>query len=175
MTVPAGDPLTPSGDDGPGQPAVLPPRQPEQPEQPEQPRPDRSGFPARPAPFTLLAAFAAWLVPGLGHVLSGEPKRGSAFFALVAATFCIGLALGGRLPVAVAGRPLTWIASAASRGAGLLDAGSRLLGLGTPSDEELSRASDAEYGDAYLQAAAAMNLLLVVDLVARPRLPGGRA
>ena len=124
----------------------------------------------RPARRSALAAVAALVLPGLGHALVGERRKGVAFFAIVATTFGTGLLLGGRLAVADVSRPWTLVAAAAARGAGLLDAGARLLGLGLGPDRGTPPSAPArEYGDAYLQSAAAMNLLLVVDLVARPR------
>ena len=119
---------------------------------------------------TALAALLALALPGLGHAFAGERRKGLAFFAIVAVTFGTGLLLGGRLPVADASRPWTVVAAAAARGAGLLDAGARLLGAGRGPDRDPPPSAPArEYGDAYLQSAAAMNLLLVVDVVARPR------
>lgn len=122
-----------------------------------------------PAVRAASAALLSLALPGLGHAVAGERAKGAAFFLLVSATFGIGLWLGGRLPVGVPGRPLTWIAEAGSRGAGLLDFVSRRAGLGRGD----ASSAVADFGDAYLQSAAAMNLLLVVNLLGRPRTAGG--
>src|SRR3990172_5622335 len=42
-----------------------------------------------------LAAFLAWLLPGLGHVYQGRTAKGVLFFVCIIGTFLYGLYLGG--------------------------------------------------------------------------------
>lgn len=42
-----------------------------------------------------LAAFLAWLVPGLGHIYQGRTGKGILFFVCVVGTFFYGLYIGG--------------------------------------------------------------------------------
>lgn len=42
-----------------------------------------------------LAAFLAWLVPGLGHMYQGRTGKGVLFFACIVGTFYYGLYIGG--------------------------------------------------------------------------------
>ncbi len=42
-----------------------------------------------------LAAFLAWLVPGLGHWYQGRKAKSILFFVCIMGTFCYGLYLGG--------------------------------------------------------------------------------
>lgn len=52
--------------------------------------------PARPKPvWNLPAAVAAWLVPGLGHILSGHTRRGSVLLVCIGGLWVAGLLVGG--------------------------------------------------------------------------------
>lgn len=42
-----------------------------------------------------LAAFLAWLIPGLGHLYQGRTAKGVLFFVCIMSTFIYGLYLGG--------------------------------------------------------------------------------
>ena len=52
-----------------------------------------------------VAFFAAWLVPGAGHVLLGRWKKGLFFFALLGATYVFGMWIAGFHPVAFDDNP----------------------------------------------------------------------
>ena len=43
----------------------------------------------------VLAAFLAWLVPGLGHLYQGRTAKGILFFVCIMSTFAYGVYLGG--------------------------------------------------------------------------------
>ena len=42
-----------------------------------------------------LAAFLAWLVPGLGHIYQGRTGKGVLFFVCIVGTFFYGMYIGG--------------------------------------------------------------------------------
>jgi hypothetical protein len=52
-----------------------------------------------------VAFFAAWLVPGAGHVLLGKWKKGLFFFALLGATYVFGMWIAGFRPVSFDDNP----------------------------------------------------------------------
>lgn len=55
-----------------------------------------------------LAAFLAWLVPGLGHFYQGRRGKGALFFVCIVGTFVYGMWLGGgRVVYASVPSPLT--------------------------------------------------------------------
>jgi hypothetical protein len=122
-----------------------------------------SGRPAPGARTFLAAALAALVLPGLGHAAIGERRRGAGFFCVVALAFGAGIGLGGRLPWPRWDEPIALIATATAASNALLFAGARTagLGLGDPGS------ATYEFGNGFLLTAGTMNLLLVVDLVAR--------
>jgi hypothetical protein len=111
-----------------------------------------------PAPWGLLAA--AWLVPGLGHLILGRRVRAAVFAAVIVACWATGLVLHGELAVPRAGAPFSYLASFACLGQGILYIGGRLLhlGLGDPMSAGFG------YGNTFLVTAGLMNLLTVLDV-----------
>lgn len=113
---------------------------------------------------TLVAAF---LVPGLGHVLLGRVPRGIAFLVVVLASAGTGLALEGNLYRVLPGQPLTVLATLGSMGMGLPYFVLRwVVGY-----QGSVTAAGYEYGTAFLLTAGLMNLLLLLDVwdIARGR------
>lgn len=114
-----------------------------------------------------LKLVAAWLVPGLGHLLLGRRARAALFAGLVVAAVVIGVQLDGKLCWFTAGEPLTNLCTLAT------------MGMGVPffvlhyqlgyTGQVLARGY--EYGFAFLLTAGLMNLLLVIDVwdIARGR------
>jgi hypothetical protein len=132
---------------------------------------------------TLLAIGAAWLLPGLGHVVLGRVGRGVLFGVLLLASFGVGLAHDGRLALRDPRQPfLTSLQVVANLGVGPADAMARLAvygelaySMGSPAHGGIeSRASRifrdrtksalSIYGTAYLWTAGLMNLLLLFDV-----------
>ena len=107
-----------------------------------------------------LAAFLAWLIPGLGHYYVGKRKSAVAFAVIVALTFLAGISFQGRLYTIEEGQPLTILATFAVFGAGLLNLAARLFVENTGG---MILSVTYEYGCAYLLTAGLMNLLLVLD------------
>ncbi len=101
----------------------------------------------------------AWLVPGLGHALLGRRLRAAVFFAVVVAGFLLGIVFDGELVTPHPGDPLSYLATIASVGNGLLFFVARAVGLG----QGVVTAAAYEFGNTFLLTAGMMNLLLVLD------------
>jgi hypothetical protein len=104
-----------------------------------------------------LAAGAAWLVPGLGHLLLGRRARALLFAVLVFGALAIGVALRGPL-MFFEGGVIGKLVTLASMGVGLPYF---VLRLGDYQGDVL--AIGFEYGKAFVATAGLMNLLLVLD------------
>jgi hypothetical protein len=107
----------------------------------------------------LVACAAAWLVPGLGHIVLKRWQRGLLFFVLVMVSILVGCNLEGNLYRVVPNEPLSLLATLGSLGMGIpyfvlrygLDYAGNIVGAGY------------EYGTAFLLTAGLMNWLLVLD------------
>jgi hypothetical protein len=123
--------------------------------------PEAAPVPAAPRPRVnpYVAVIAAWLVPGLGHLLLGRTRRALLFFVLVIASAIIGCQLQGNLYQVIAGQPLTWLATAGTMGMGIPYFLLRYL-IGYQGEVV---AAGYEYGTAFILTAGLMNLLLVLD------------
>ncbi len=113
---------------------------------------------ARSAPLGLLAA--AWLVPGLGHLLLGKRKRALVFAGVILAAFVTGLLLDGELALPQHGNPFSWLKAFASIGPGLPFLIARLAGFGHGDPT----AAGFAFGDTFLYTAGLMNWLVVLDV-----------
>jgi hypothetical protein len=102
----------------------------------------------------------AWAVPGLGHALLQRRLRAAVFAVVILVAFVIGLLLEGQLFVPTTGDPLSYLASVACLGNGVLFFIAKLAGLG----QGLVTAASYEYGNTFLLTAGMMNLLLVLDV-----------
>jgi uncharacterized protein DUF6677 len=102
----------------------------------------------------------AWIFPGLGHYYLGRQRRALLYAAVVTLTFLFGISFHGRLYSPEPGAPLTYLATFAVFGSGLLNVVARLL-LENPRGSIL--AVTYEYGCAFLLTAGLMNLLLMLD------------
>jgi hypothetical protein len=134
-------------------------------------------------PRTLLALVAAWVFPGLGHVLLGRVRRGLLFATILLGCYGLGLAHDGRLALRDERQPfLSTLQVVANGGIGPADFVARLYVYGTliysmPKGiqsgvenehsevfRERTRSALAIYGTAYLWTAGLMNLLLLFDV-----------
>jgi len=131
---------------------------------------------------TAVAIGAAWLLPGLGHLLLGRVRRGLLFGAIVWSCFALGLAHDGRLALRDPRQPfLTGLQVVANLGVGPADVVARAAiyggvaysmqaGRTDPVDRcveifrERARSGVSIYGTAYLWTAGLMNLLLLFDV-----------
>jgi len=48
-----------------------------------------------PAVWNFPAAVAAWLIPGMGHILAGHAKRGTILLVCIGGLYLVGLLVGG--------------------------------------------------------------------------------
>lgn len=110
-------------------------------------------------PDTILLFLLAFLIPGTGHALLGQLRKGLSFFAIIGLMFVTGIMLDGRLYEIDFGRPLSVIATLASQGSGLLDLAARFIGW---TGDGYSRTY--EYGTAFILTSGIMNLLLLFDV-----------
>jgi hypothetical protein len=134
-------------------------------------------------PRVIAAVGAAWILPGLGHLLLGRARRGALFAVLILGSFGLGLAHDGRLALRDPRQPfLTTLQVVANLGVGPADLLARLWIYGGPALElpapirtraderrsetfrERTRSGLSIYGTAYLWTAGIMNLLLLFDV-----------
>jgi len=123
-------------------------------------------------PRTLLAVAAAWVFPGLGHVVLGRFRRGLLFAAIVLGGYVLGLTHQGRMALRDERQPfLSTLQVVANVGIGPTDLVARLKGIRGGIDNDHSRtfrdrarSSLSIYGTAYLWTAGLMNLLLLFDV-----------
>ena len=106
----------------------------------------------------LLIALAAWLVPGAGHLWTGQRFKGLVFLVALPAMFATGLALKGRLFPFEFQQPLVALAAIADVGIGLPYFLARALPL-VPD----VLAVTYEYGNTFIIVAGLLNLLVACD------------
>ena len=111
---------------------------------------------------------AAWLVPGLGHVLQGKWVRALLLGGAVWACFLAGFAMGGHL-FAFSGFDqgssslLQVPPMIGNLGTGLLYIGCWFLGIGFTSGPHLAALPTYEYGWTFLIVAGLLNYLSMLD------------
>jgi hypothetical protein len=149
------------------------------------PRPQNGAPDAESIDTRRLAATvgAAWLIPGLGHLLLGRTGRGLLYGCLVWVSFGLGLAHDGRLALRDPRQPvLSALQVIANLGVGPADAVARTVVYGSPVYQfrgvpdwrspdriervfrDRARSGVSIYGTAYLWTAGLMNLLLLFDV-----------
>ncbi|MEL7060331.1 MAG: DUF6677 family protein [Acidobacteriota bacterium] len=114
---------------------------------------------ALPLANPFLAAFLAWIIPGLGHGFLGRWRRAVLFFALVLASIAVGHQLDGQLPNRLGGPLLGTLGTLGSLGAGAVYL-LLVFGMGYAGEPT---AAGFDYGRAFLVTGGLMNLLLVLD------------
>lgn len=113
----------------------------------------------RPSLPPALVVTLAWLIPGLGHLLLGRKQRAAVFALVVVMSFVVGILCQGELLLPKADDPLSYFATVASLGNGVLFFITKFLGFG----DGVPTAVTYEYGNAFLLTAGVMNLLLMLD------------
>lgn len=119
-----------------------------------------------------IAGLLAWLVPGAGHFYLGERGRGLVYLATITVTFWSGVAIGGvRGTVDPQQRQLWFIAQAGT--AGNAAAAVTLNRMTTPTPSRKGQKppkgdwASVEVGVHYTGVAGLLNLLVILDAIAR--------
>jgi hypothetical protein len=111
--------------------------------------------------LALFAAVAAWLVPGLGHLLLGRWGRALVFFAAVGGLVVTGYWLRGNVFPPHSGDSFGTLGFLADAGTGAFYYFSRLFETAGP---DVSRAA-GDYGTRFIAAAGVVNVLAVLDVI----------
>ncbi|HTZ72697.1 MAG TPA: DUF6677 family protein [Candidatus Aquilonibacter sp.] len=122
--------------------------------------------PVQPAPAeassqspATLFALAAWIVPGLGHLLLGRWAKAGTFFACVVGLLICGCAMRGEVLVPGTDGPFGTLGFLADLGCGTLYFLARAL---EAAGSDLSRAA-GDYGTRLIAAAGIVNVLAMLD------------
>jgi hypothetical protein len=113
------------------------------------------------ATLALFAALAAWLVPGVGHLLLGRWGRALVFFCAVSGLVVSGYLLRGNVFPPHSGDPFGTLGFLADAGTGVFYYFSRFFESAGP---DVSRAA-GDYGTRFIAAAGVVNLLAVLDTI----------
>ena len=109
----------------------------------------------------LFTAIAAWLVPGLGHLLLGRWGRALVFFAAVSGLVVSGYLLRGNVFPPHSGDPFGTLGFLADAATGAFYYFSRFFEAAGP---DVSRAA-GDYGTRFIAAAGVVNVLAVLDTI----------
>ena len=108
----------------------------------------------------VIAALAAWLVPGAGHVVAGRWRRGLLLGAALVGAFLLGLYFHGRLATVDSANLLSLVFVIADAGSGLLYLTALLSGVGLDAS---AQTPTFEYGTSLLHVAGLLNYLVALD------------
>lgn len=121
--------------------------------------------PKQNAAAPALIALAAWLVPGLGHLLLRRWGRAVGFFLASGGLALAGFALRGEIFRSHSEDPFGALGFIADLGSGVFYLLARLFETAGP---DISRAS-GDYGTRFIAASGIVNLLGVIDAFAIAR------
>src|SRR5208337_3970419 len=114
----------------------------------------------RPSIMTLVRlCVAAWLVPGLGHLLLGRKWRALILFASISIMFVLGLAMQGQFFSISSASYLQTLGYYGELCVGLAMPGAKFFGYSGGDPFFVS----SDYGTAYLVSAGMLNVLAVLD------------
>jgi len=111
---------------------------------------------------TILIAFAAWLVPGLGHLLLKRWGRALIFFVAAGGLAVVGYGMRGEVFTPLSSDPFGALGFLADICSGVFYFLARFLEAPGP---DISRAA-GDYGTRFIAAAGVVNLLGVLDACA---------
>jgi len=130
-----------------------------------------------PTSRMIAAGLASWLVPGSGHLLIGERKRGVIFLVVITLTFWTGVAIGGvKNTVSPADRTL-WFAGQICAGGHALATLAWASALPSPSEAGQYAKNVIGYGRTeevsvvYTAIAGMLNILIILDVLVRAEQP----
>jgi hypothetical protein len=116
--------------------------------------------PAQPKLTTLVRlCVAAWLVPGLGHLLLGRKWRALILFCAIVAMFVMGIAMQGQFFATSSGSYLQTLGYFGELCVGLAMPVARFFGYAGGNPLFVS----SDFGTAYLVSAGMLNMLSVLD------------
>jgi hypothetical protein len=116
--------------------------------------------PGHPPTFTLVRlCVAAWLVPGLGHLLVGRRWRALIIFASIIIMFALGLAMQGQIFSTSSASYLEVLGHYGELCVGLAFPAAKFFGYGGGDPFFVS----SDFGTAYLVAAGMLNALADLD------------
>ena len=114
-------------------------------------------MPTSTSPLTI--SVLAWLVPGAGHLLAGQIRKGLIFFGILGSMTVLGLVFGGRLFPFQVSEPLVFLAAVAQWALGL----PRLLAAFAGAGAGDVVAATYDYGNTFLIASGLLNVLVLFD------------
>jgi hypothetical protein len=109
--------------------------------------------------MTMVAPVAAWLVPGLGHIIQKRYIRGLLLMASICTMFFAGLGMQGKVYAFNTGDLLDILGFVGDLGAGALYFVARMMDWGIGN---IHRAV-ADYGTKYIVVAGLLNVIAIVD------------
>jgi hypothetical protein len=109
--------------------------------------------------MTMIAPIAAWLVPGLGHIIQRRYIRGVLLMASIFTMFFVGLGMQGKVYSFNTGDLLDILGFVGDVGTGLLYIAARAMDWGIGN---IHRAV-ADYGTKYIVVAGLLNVIAIVD------------
>ena len=112
----------------------------------------------------------AWLIPGAGHLMVGQLRKGAIFFVVLIAMFAIGLSFDGRLFAFQTSEPLVFLAAAAEWAMALPRLIAMMLGKGAGNVTQITY----EYGNTFLIVSGLLNALITLDAIDYARGRKGR-
>ncbi len=126
---------------------------------PQNPAVARSAAPSQASSMTYVAPIAAWLVPGLGHLIQRRYARGLLLMLAIFVMFFAGLGMQGKVYSFNTGDLLDVLGFVGDLGAGALYFIARMMNWGIGN---IHRAV-ADYGTKYIVVAGLLNVIAVVD------------
>lgn len=123
------------------------------------------------------AGLLAWAVPGAGYLFLGERTRGVIVLVVIAATFWAGIAIGGIKNTVNPGERTLWFLGQVCAGSHALAALGLSRLVADPESSGLPPSAVIAYGRAeevsiiYTAIAGMLNLLVILDVLARADQP----
>lgn len=130
--------------------------------------------------WNLTAALAAWVLPGLGHALLGDVRRGLVIGLAIATLWIGGLAIGGVGTIQRERHPFWFLGQALVAPSLAIHYVRNTFLVEAPSPEDLGKnlpgrviytpayGHTSEQGVLYTALAGLLNLLAIIDVVYRP-------
>jgi len=116
-------------------------------------------------PNPLMTIVLAWLVPGAGHLLTGQARKAVVFFVVLTAMFLIGIGFGGQFYGFDPSEPLVLLGGLAEWALGA----PRLIGGLAGAGRGEVTAATYEAGNTFLIVGGLLNILIMLDAFDRAR------